>query len=244
MDEGMEKRWREGNEEVRSGRKAWRVAHPTATCREIHERLSRRDVHLLQEAVLALKQTAWAQEPNERCPTCPTGGTALQPRGTRKRAWQRREGEAIRTSGTGPSCGWFFPWMPGARAADLLSRQVGVQVREATVRRHSEGAGTVGEAFHQEPEQQRACGHARRTDAPRRLALSADRACVSLLGGVWADVHTVAIGDVIPLGEQVIPTTFSYRCAICAATVSGFSRSCHMGYVVLLTAHWYQMFPA
>lgn len=45
LDETMEKRWRELSEEVLSGMKAWRLAHPKATFREseqaVQERTSR-----------------------------------------------------------------------------------------------------------------------------------------------------------------------------------------------------------
>lgn len=37
MDEAMEKRWRELSEEVLSGMKEWRLAHPSATFREIED---------------------------------------------------------------------------------------------------------------------------------------------------------------------------------------------------------------
>jgi hypothetical protein len=53
MDEATEKRWEELSEEVLSGMKEWRHAHPTATFREsedaVHERMSRLEAQLLQD---------------------------------------------------------------------------------------------------------------------------------------------------------------------------------------------------
>jgi YgiT-type zinc finger domain-containing protein len=117
MDEALERRWRELSEEVWSGMKDWRLAHPSATFREIeeavHERMSRMEAQLLQEAALASKQTDWAKEPKERRPTCPNCGTTLQPRGKQRRELQSRGGETIqleRTYGTCPRCGMgLFP---------------------------------------------------------------------------------------------------------------------------------------
>src|SRR5919108_5910945 len=84
-------------------------------------------------------------------------------------------------------------WMPFERAAQMLECLLGVQVSEATTRRQTEQAGALAEAL------QRA-----RVKAPTdsleegeaRLAVSADGAYVPLLKGEWAEVRTVAIGEV------------------------------------------------
>ena len=117
MDDTMEQRWRELSEEVLSGMKDWRLAHPTATFREIedavHARMNRMEAQILQETAQASRKTDWSNEPKEQRPTCPNCGTALQPRGKRKRELQGRGGEAVhleRTYGTCPSCGMgLFP---------------------------------------------------------------------------------------------------------------------------------------
>lgn len=101
-------------------------------------------------------------------------------------------------------------WMPFAHAAHMLETLVGVQVSEATVRRHSEQAGKECEALQNEPERQSAVSEAKREDAPRRVALSADGAFVSLLGGVWAEVRTLAIGEVTQTEGQTKTTKLSY----------------------------------
>jgi hypothetical protein len=57
MDEAMDRAWQELSEKVLTGIREWRLAHPKATFREIeqavHERMSRLEARLLQDAVLA-----------------------------------------------------------------------------------------------------------------------------------------------------------------------------------------------
>ncbi len=87
-------------------------------------------------------------------------------------------------------------WMPFAWAARMLEQLLGVQVSEETVRRLTEQAGASVAAAQtaqaKAPMQEEAQG---KTD-PARLAISADGACVPLLHGEWAEVRTVAIGEV------------------------------------------------
>lgn len=117
MDEAMEHHWRELSEEVLSGMKEWRLAHPHATVRDsddaVHERISRRDARLVEETVWTDARTEWAHAPPDHRPTCPHGGTALVSRGKRPRAWQSRGGHTItvkRSAGTCPHWGLgLFP---------------------------------------------------------------------------------------------------------------------------------------
>jgi Uncharacterised protein family (UPF0236) len=87
-------------------------------------------------------------------------------------------------------------WMPFAWAVQMLEHLLGVQVSEETVRRLTEQAGAQVEAvqtaqakepLQEEPQEQTSSTH---------LAISADGACVPLLHGEWAEVRTVAIGEV------------------------------------------------
>jgi len=86
-------------------------------------------------------------------------------------------------------------WMPFARAVQMLERLVGVQVSEPTVRRQAEAAGAqveavqTAKAYTSEPEESWEPGAARQV-------MSADGAYVPLLNGEWAEVRTVAIGEV------------------------------------------------
>jgi hypothetical protein len=86
--------------------------------------------------------------------------------------------------------------MPFAWAARMLDHLLGVQVSEETVRRLTEQAGAsvaaVQTAQAKAPMQEEAQGKG----GPARLAMSADGACVPLLHGEWAEVRTVAIGEV------------------------------------------------
>jgi len=117
MDEAMGKRWKDLSEEVFSGMKEWRQAHPKATFREIeeavHERMSRLEAHLLQEATLASELTDWQQAPAAERPICPNCGKTLVLRGKRQRELQSRGGQTIkvkRSYGTCPRCGMgLFP---------------------------------------------------------------------------------------------------------------------------------------
>jgi hypothetical protein len=69
MDEATEKRWRELSEEILSGMKEWRLAHPDATFREIeetvHARMSRMEAQMLQETAFASRKADWAQDPSK-----------------------------------------------------------------------------------------------------------------------------------------------------------------------------------
>lgn len=99
-------------------------------------------------------------------------------------------------------------WMPFAQAACMLETLIGVQISEATVRRHSEQAGKVCEALQNAPEPSAPIPNPEQV--PRRLALSADGAFVSLRAGAWAEVRTLAIGEVSETREPVQTTKVSY----------------------------------
>ncbi len=86
--------------------------------------------------------------------------------------------------------------MPFTWAARMLERLLGVQVSEETVRRLTEQAGCSVEAAQtaeaHTPWQEEVAGK----KLPARLAISADGAHVPLVKGEWAEVRTVAIGEV------------------------------------------------
>lgn len=118
MDESMENRWKTLSEEVLSGMKEWRVAHPKATFREIedavHERVSRLEAQMLQDVALQSVNGDWTQAPRAERPVCPICGTALVARGKQKRRLQGSRGQDIslsRSYGTCPACktGLFPP---------------------------------------------------------------------------------------------------------------------------------------
>lgn len=85
--------------------------------------------------------------------------------------------------------------MPFGKASQMLAHLLGVQVSEATVRRMTERVGTQIEAVQTQASVQPAptepCG-----ERNKKQAISADGAYVPLIKGEWAEVRTVAIGEV------------------------------------------------
>ena len=111
--------------------------------------------------------------------------------------------------------------MPFRHASQVLEDLLGVHVSPETARRLCEEVGKRVE------EKQTAQAHepwkeeANAKDAPSRLAISADGAMVPLRGGEWAEVRTVAIGEVPPGSadpEQVHVRDLSYFSRLTDAT--------------------------
>lgn len=102
-------------------------------------------------------------------------------------------------------------WMPFERARQMLQTLTGVQVSEATVRRYTEQLGGVYEQVQQEPGlETSSCDTPSQATLPLQMVLSADGAFVPLVGGVWAEVRTLAIGEVEQKGEQRRACHLSY----------------------------------
>jgi len=97
-------------------------------------------------------------------------------------------------------------WMPFGRAVQMLQRYTGVQMSEATVRRHTYEVGKAAMAVQTTQESQPS-----EAEPTSKLIVSPDGAMVSLLKGVWAEVKTVAVGEVEPAksGESVHSTKLS-----------------------------------
>jgi hypothetical protein len=109
-------------------------------------------------------------------------------------------------------------WMPFARAGQMLHALTGVQVSEATVRRHTELAGQVFEQVQQQPSQDTLPKKHPPAEVSDQLVVSADGAFVPLVGGVWAEVRTIAIGEVKPDEAQGQTTKLSYFSRMTDAT--------------------------
>ncbi len=104
-------------------------------------------------------------------------------------------------------------WMPFGRAAQMLERLVGVQVSEPTARRQTEQVGAVLEQEQTAASQTRQARADQRGAQAARLVLSADGAFVPLVQGEWAEVRTLAIGEVEPPAsaqEEVRTGAWSY----------------------------------
>jgi hypothetical protein len=87
-------------------------------------------------------------------------------------------------------------WAPFERARELLTFVCGVQVSEATARRHTQRAGTDQLAVQAE-EVKRIEGDLPSAPlGPQRAFVSTDGAMAPLVGGQWAEVKTLVIGRV------------------------------------------------
>ena len=117
MDEETDHAWRALSEAVLAEVKQWRTTHPKATFQEleqaIHERISRLETQVLQDAALASRTSDWSHLPQSQHPRCPSCGTALRARGKHPRHLQGPGRQAItlsRSYGTCPACGvGLFP---------------------------------------------------------------------------------------------------------------------------------------
>lgn len=101
-------------------------------------------------------------------------------------------------------------WMPFERAVQMLKRLTGIQISEATARRHTY---QVGQAALEVENAQASAGVAlTHTEGQDKLIVSPDGAMVPLLHGQWAEVKTVVVGEVKPVGpdEQIHSTQLSY----------------------------------
>lgn len=142
---------------------------------EVHRKMSRLEAQVIQDTAQQSPSQAWSGASGQERPICPVCGTPLQARGKRPRQLQAVGGQTItlkRDYGSCPTCGaglfaldeelGLLPgslspqaqdylsrlavWMPFAHAAEMLAVLTGVQVSEATTRRHTYAAGVAYEA--------------------------------------------------------------------------------------------------
>jgi hypothetical protein len=94
-------------------------------------------------------------------------------------------------------------WMPFDKAAELLEDLLGIRVSKGVSQRYTEAAGAMYEQMQTE-EVERLEKEAPQPDpGAEKLQVSADGAMVPLVHGVWAEVRTVVIGEVVSgLGRQ------------------------------------------
>ncbi len=95
--------------------------------------------------------------------------------------------------------------MPFEEAAHELQETLGIQVSDSTVRRLTLEAGAICEQIQTEQAQvqRSACRFPLPKQEPAsRMAMSGDGGMVPLRGGVWAEVKTVVIGEVLATSEQ------------------------------------------
>ncbi len=117
MDEEMDRVWRTLSEEILTDLKAWRLAHPKATFREIeqavHARTTRLEAQLLQDTAQASANREWSGKGEQERPACPVCGVPLHARGKQARTLQTAGGHSLKLQrgyGTCPTCGvGLFP---------------------------------------------------------------------------------------------------------------------------------------
>jgi hypothetical protein len=85
--------------------------------------------------------------------------------------------------------------LPFARAAARLEELTGVVVSAATVRRQTEAVGASAVALNEAEVSRLACETPTAPAAPARLVLGADGSMVPLVGGDWAEVKLVSVGE-------------------------------------------------
>jgi hypothetical protein len=105
------------DEEILTELKAWRLAHPKATFREIeqavHARTTRLEAQLLQDTAQASANREWSGKGEQERPACPVCGGPLHARGKQARTLQTAGGHSVKLQrgyGTCPTCGvGLFP---------------------------------------------------------------------------------------------------------------------------------------
>ncbi len=105
-------------------------------------------------------------------------------------------------------------WMPFQPARELLEELLGVQVSKATARRATLGAGAAALVVQEEEAKRLKQELPEAPAGAEKQVLSADGAFVPLVGGVWAEVKTLVMGEV----------THNKRGEVCTQQISSFSR--------------------
>ena len=101
-------------------------------------------------------------------------------------------------------------WMPFEKAAQLLQDLLGVSCSKATARRTTQAAGAAYVAMQTEAADQIAAHASPAKAGVDKALLSVDGAIIPLVGGEWAEVKTLVVGEVVsrtnPKGEAEVKT--------------------------------------
>ena len=207
--------------------------------RALDERLGRVRARLLQDLAMASAAANIKAAQDQEKPVCPKCGTVLESRGQHERQLMTHHNHALkleRSYGECPTCGaGFFPlddelgllsgaltpslqedatrlgtWMPFERAVVELQHFRRTDVSRPTVERITEAAGAAYVKVQEREVEQLERDTPPPPAGPAKQFLSVDGAYVRLVGGEWAEVKTLAIGEVEPPkqhhGETVIQT--------------------------------------
>ncbi|MCK5806630.1 MAG: hypothetical protein KAI66_27625, partial [Lentisphaeria bacterium] len=102
-------------------------------------------------------------------------------------------------------------WIPFGKVGDMLQSLLGIGVSEATVRRCTERQGRVYEAVQTAAVTRIEQELPKPPTGPPKQLLSVDGAMVPLVGGEWAEVKTLVLGEigepVMEGGERVVHST-------------------------------------
>lgn len=109
--------WQQLTQDVTAEMRAWRLAHPKATLREIEleldARLQRMRARMLEDLAASSSAADWAALPAAEVPRCPACDQPLADTGAKSRTLQTHGGQALtleRPYGVCPACGaGLFP---------------------------------------------------------------------------------------------------------------------------------------
>src|SRR5260370_25807514 len=110
-------------------------------------------------------------------------------------------------------------WMPFEPARELLEDLLGVQVSKATARRATLATGAAALAVWEAEVERLKQEAPQAPEGADKQALSGDGAMVHLVGGEWAEVKTLALGEVTRTKRgEVCTQHLSYCSRLCEAT--------------------------
>jgi hypothetical protein len=93
-------------------------------------------------------------------------------------------------------------WMPFGKAAQLLQDLLGVSCSKATARRNTQAAGAAYVAIQTEAADQVVTQAPEAQAGTEKALLSVDGATIPLVGGEWAEVKTLVVGEVVSQTNQ------------------------------------------
>jgi hypothetical protein len=93
-------------------------------------------------------------------------------------------------------------WMPFRRAEETIEDLLGIHVNKNICQEYTENAGAAYEQMQNEEVDELGKNVPPSAQGADKMQISADGAMVPLVHGVWAEVRTVAIGEVEPAKSE------------------------------------------
>jgi len=192
---------------------------------ELDRRMNQLRAEMLEDLAQASALTDVCTLAEEERPVCPECGARLGARGQQARQLSTTGNEMLtlrRSYMVCPHCQvGFFPldeelgllpgsltprlqghvtqlgsWLPFGRVGVILQDMLGVHVSEPTVRRCTEGHGAAYEAVQTAAVAELERDLPEPPQGPAKQLLSVDGAMIPLVGGEWAEVKTLVLGDI------------------------------------------------